>query len=227
MQKGQRDWLLFILIVLVITLSTSTTYFFAKSKTLSESSQTTLDSSQLVEPETSPSPTSVSSTTTSVSASTSRLTQPKNLYVVKSGETLQAIAGNFNISYLSLAIANGISEPYNIKIGQNLAIPTLDEKSKKLYIEFTLSQKASDIQKKIENGQNTFYADPIQSAQAQSQGYFGFTFDQSFSEKSKTTEKIILSTKNQNGEFEVELSQPLSKGEKGVWAINKITQIAK
>ncbi|MCU0507200.1 MAG: LysM peptidoglycan-binding domain-containing protein [Anaerolineae bacterium] len=45
-------------------------------------------------------------------------------YVVKAGDTLNAIARRFGVSAASLAAANGLSNPNNIRIGMTLRIPS-------------------------------------------------------------------------------------------------------
>ena len=222
--KG-RDLLLFFLIILIVVLSSLTTYFFAKSKTLSQTS--TIPSEELSQFNNVTPSSTTPTTSTTVSGFTSRLSQPKQLHSVAKGETLHTIALNYDLSYTALASANGLQEPYTIKEGQILVIPSLDDKTKKLLVEFVLTTKASEIQSKVQNGGEAYYLDPQQAAAAQAQGVFGLSFDQTYTVKSQESNKVVLGAKNTFGEMEIELNQPLTRGEKGAWAITKITQISK
>ena len=51
-------------------------------------------------------------------------TSPPQVYVVKSGDTLYAIAGRFNCSVDELIQANGIANPNALQVGQQLQIPS-------------------------------------------------------------------------------------------------------
>lgn len=68
------------------------------------------------------------STTTTTESSTTSSTAPNALpgeqnYTVKAGDTLAQIGAEFGIPYLEIAKLNGMSEPYNVEIGQVLRIP--------------------------------------------------------------------------------------------------------
>ena len=45
------------------------------------------------------------------------------IYTVRAGDTLSNIASNYNLTYEQLSAINGITDPNNISVGQNLFIP--------------------------------------------------------------------------------------------------------
>lgn len=45
------------------------------------------------------------------------------IYTIRAGDTLSNIASNYNLTYEQLASINGITDPNNISVGQNLFIP--------------------------------------------------------------------------------------------------------
>ena len=57
---------------------------------------------------------------------TSEGTRPVRQYTVKKGDTLGAIALQYDVSAESLAFANGISDPTSISIGRELLVPPAD-----------------------------------------------------------------------------------------------------
>ena len=56
-----------------------------------------------------------------------RTTQPKNTYVVKSGDTLWDIARNQGISVAALMAANPMQDPSSLAVGQELRLPVGNE----------------------------------------------------------------------------------------------------
>jgi murein DD-endopeptidase MepM/ murein hydrolase activator NlpD len=54
---------------------------------------------------------------------TSKVDQEESIYVVRSGDTLSAIAHQFSVTALQLQYRNNIADPHNLKIGTRLAIP--------------------------------------------------------------------------------------------------------
>jgi len=45
------------------------------------------------------------------------------VYIVESGDTLAYIGGEFNVEWQKIAERNGIEEPYDLEVGQELIIP--------------------------------------------------------------------------------------------------------
>lgn len=52
---------------------------------------------------------------------------PGGTYIVQPGDTLEGIGRRFGVPWPSIAQANGIEEPYTIRIGQELVIPAPDD----------------------------------------------------------------------------------------------------
>ncbi len=54
---------------------------------------------------------------------------PSGLYIVKSGDTLSAIADDFSTTVEEIMVANDIASPESIQIGQSLIIPSLVDRT--------------------------------------------------------------------------------------------------
>ena len=54
---------------------------------------------------------------------------PSGLYIVKSGDTLSAIADDFSTTIEEIMVTNDISSPESIQIGQTLIIPSLVDRT--------------------------------------------------------------------------------------------------
>lgn len=54
---------------------------------------------------------------------------PSGMYIVKAGDTLSAIADDFSTTVEEIMVANDISSPESIQIGQTLIIPTLVDRT--------------------------------------------------------------------------------------------------
>lgn len=54
---------------------------------------------------------------------------PSGMYIVKSGDTLSAIADDFSTTVEEIMVVNDISSPESIQIGQTLIIPTLVDRT--------------------------------------------------------------------------------------------------
>lgn len=55
---------------------------------------------------------------------TSKVDQEESIYVVKSGDTLSAIARLFSVTALQLQYRNNIANPHDLKVGDRLVIPS-------------------------------------------------------------------------------------------------------
>ena len=54
---------------------------------------------------------------------------PSGMYIIKSGDTLSAIADDFTTTVEEIMVANDISSPESIQIGQTLIIPSLVDRT--------------------------------------------------------------------------------------------------
>jgi LysM repeat protein len=64
--------------------------------------------------------------TGTVSIKTPEKQKPASVYVVKSGDSLSSIAGQFHVTLDALMTVNGILDPNVLQVGQELAIPSAD-----------------------------------------------------------------------------------------------------
>lgn len=143
--RGSKILITFLIVVIGL-LAISTGYLYAKNVNLQKGVEVDTADSRLedsdgedtidLSPSTSVSPSAaISSTPSAVSPSptpTSSATPTKTTtattgekYTVKSGDTMYSIALKYNINWITLAEANGLTEETanNIKIGQVLVIP--------------------------------------------------------------------------------------------------------
>jgi len=143
--RGSKVLVTFLIVIIGI-LAISTGYLFAKNSSLQKTSNSQ-DASQddIVKPTatksveatptvtasvtatSTPTPTSTKTTTatpTPTSTKTTAVTGEK--YTVKAGDTMYSIALKYNVNWIKLAEANGLTEQTanNIKVGQVLVIPS-------------------------------------------------------------------------------------------------------
>lgn len=147
-------------------------------------------------------------------------------YKVQKGETLSLIGEKFKISWLKIAELNKIEEPYQIKEGQVLKIPKEEKlpSSEKMEID---QEKMKTFQAEVDQGKQIWRLDPIEVIKADAPASFKFTALDTYTLKSKDLEKgesEVIVKKDINN-YEVKLIQPITKGEKGIWAISSIKKV--
>jgi len=214
-----------ILILFIGLLATSTGFLYSKTvslqKNTNKSSSNSEDTNKNV----------ATSTTTSTPASTSAVTKPAPIgnrpssptdtVVVEEGETLFAIGQKAGLSWTVIAEANGI-EADKIQAGQTLIIPKNNQ------ISYTVNQeKASSIQKDVDTGKNTFRLSAVDTAKSDSPSAYGITTEDTFTQI-KIDQNAGTATVNvtHNGKsYEISLTEPVTKGEKGIWAIVSIKPV--
>lgn len=76
------------------------------------------------------------------------------IYVVESGDTLASIGLEFGVDYKEIATANGIEEPYDLNIGQELKIPGVKKPAAETTIDTSnvVSETASGDTYTVESG---------------------------------------------------------------------------
>lgn len=145
-------------------------------------------------------------------------------YTVKDGDTLFGISMKFNIPMDKLAEFNNITDPNQIKVGQVLKIPKSGSNISKEEIEIDLD-KMRDIQTLVDRGEQSWRLDPVEVVKATAPASFQFSALDDYTLKSKDLEngKAVVSVKktidSEVKTFEVDLIQPVVKGENGIWAI--------
>jgi len=219
----QMKILFYGLVVLVGILASTTTFFAAKSRSLN-SGKTAVKSTQ------SPSTTSTEAVATpspQVSTAvtrpaTEKPSSPNKTYTIQAHETLFGIAQEQGTTLTELAEANGITDPNKIQAGQVLYIPENGQ------IEFRIDNtKATAIQAQVDQGKNQWRLSPEETARADAPGVYGLKVTDTYSLKNRdeTNGQATVQASSEAGNFLVTLTQPITKGQKGIWAIETIKKI--
>lgn len=221
--------LLAILIVVATFLATSTGFFYAKSnslekklsdgqKTTDEAAATVSDKAETTTTTTTTPPVTDTTSTVTASSTDSRPSSPADTIVVGEGETLFAIGQKTGVSYTLIAEANGI-DANKIKVGQSLMVPKNNQ------ISFAvIKEKAASLQKDVDGGKYGFRLSAVDTAKADSPTAYGLASTDSFvkgtvdATAGSATVTVIKGDKT----YLITLIQPVTKGEKGIWAIESI-----
>lgn len=236
------------IILLLAVLSGATAYFGSKSSVLERQlklrsaseaaasptasitpiASSTPASSPTTDQSTTPTPDTSSAgsfTIPSVSAA-DRVSQPAQTHAVADGETLAPIGANYQIGWLRIAEVNNLADPYPLKIGQILILPTTD---KTLQVKFTAdSAKARAAQTRVDAGSDSWRTDPRVVSGAEHHGVFGITSNDEFrleaTNDAQHTATVLVThlTNGQVVKYLVTLSQPVTKGQNGIWSIDSI-----
>lgn len=231
MTKGIKI-LLVVLIILVGVLAGASGFLYAKNisleKKLSSDTTTLSTSTKPTSPDeeastetTTSSGTTASSAVTEPAASDNRPSAPTDTHTVTAGETLSIIAGELDINWVTLAEANGLSEEdaNKIKVGQVLIIPKNNQ------ISYTVNTaKAQEIQTKVDGGKDAWRLSPADTAKSDAPSCYGLAVTDTFTQKTvDAAAGTATVTGTHNGKnYEIKLTQPVTKGEKGIWAIESI-----
>ena len=224
--------LLGILIFVCTILATSTGFFYAKSSSLqkkvNESPKTTDElaaSSESVVSETTKKnkteeavETTDTTSTVSASSSDSRPSSPSDTVVVGDGETLFEIGQKVGVSYLLIAEASGIDAD-KIAVGQTLIVPKNNQ------IGFTINKdKAASLQEDVDSGKYAFRLSALDTAKADSPTAYGLASTDSFVKGTvdATAGSGTVTVTKGDKTYTITLIQPVTKGDKGIWAIDSI-----
>lgn len=221
--------LLAILIVVATFLATSTGFFYAKSsslqkkldtnqKTTSEAVSTVLDTKVTTTTTATPSATDTKTSTVTTSSSDGRPSSPTDTVIVAVGETMFAIGQKVGVSYTLIAEANGVDAD-KIKVGQTLIIPKNNQ------ISFVVNKdKATVLQKDVDGGKYAFRLSALDTARADSPTAYGLASTDSFVKGTvdATAGSAIVTVTKGDKTYLITLIQPVTKGEKGIWAIESI-----
>lgn len=216
---------------IVMVLAGSTVYFYLKSHEAPtnihsnpNNKATITKTEQSIIPTAKPS-TSLTPTITQPSKSTNKPSNPAQTYTVGGGETLFGIATKLNMNWTRLTEVNNLPNGDSIKEGQVLFVPSYDETTKKLYLEFTPDiTKATQIQNQAANLPTSPYLDPSATAKQDSIGFYGLTTDAAYSfiSKNELEGSAIVNVTLADKSYQIILIQPINKGKDGIWAISKI-----
>ena len=226
--NNNKNTFTLILLVLVGLLVALTSYFYAKSTTVSKPDASSgLKESSATQEKTTTQPLSTTPANEAkpISDVKTHPSSPAILYQVEQGKTLFQVGAQYNIDWLLVASANGLSEPYKILAGQNLIIPTYDNTNKTLKIDFKLDDEtAKKMQQDALAGKTTQRLDPVYTSQVDIAGSFGLSKSDSYVLKLKDEQKgeaqVIASSESKN--YQLNLYQPQSIGKTGIWAIKEV-----
>ncbi|MDO8513345.1 MAG: LysM domain-containing protein [bacterium] len=221
---------------LVFALAGSTVYYYLKSqeastikqadkmtepkqKTITDKENNTLSDS----PKTSAAP---NSAYTQPAASSGRPSNPAQTYIVGAGETLSGIASKLNMNWTRLSEINNLESGDQIKEGQILIIPSYDESSKKIFVEYKIDgQKSTQLQDESTRLSPAPYLDPATVAKTDSANIYGLSASDTFQfiSKNEADGTAIVNATHLEKHYQIDLFQPVQKGKEGIWAIQKIT----
>lgn len=231
-------------VVVFVLLAGSAAYFATKSiilqGKLATSGESVADSDSTPEETASSTPTSTATSSASPSASTStpvtppavaakdRLATPSTTYTVVEGDTLYPIGLELDVNWEQIAQANNLVDPYTLKVGQVLIIPTLADST--YSVRYTVSPSvAQKYQTNANQGQDTWRLDPTASAQAEVGGAWGLatTDEYRLVSRDDTAGTAVVTASRLEGSvvksYEITLNQPVTKGSTGIWSIERVT----
>lgn len=216
-----------ILLVVIGLLATSTGFFYAKTVSLQKSTKDTTSTSEdtskkiTEEASTKTDTSSTSATESSVTSPAplgSRPSSPSDTVTVKSGDTLFSIGQDVDVSWTVIAEANGITDE-KIKIGQTLIVPKNNQ------VGFTVNQeKATSLQKDVDAGKTLFRLSALDTAKSDSSPCYGIVTTDNFTQEKidETAGSATIKVTHADIIYSINLVQPVTKGAKGIWAIESI-----
>jgi len=217
---NNKTWVLFIILVsLVAILSSSTSFFFFKTRSLETSKNNKIEiaSSSI---EATPDSSIKTSSTTKPAPTSERLSAPSDTYTVQKNETLFAIAQKFNQTWTEVVAANGLTDANKIMAGQTLIIPQNE------VVNFEVNQdKADKLQKAADAGKNLFRLSPEETVKSDAPPVYGINNTDQATLKSKDNGEAVVTIKKEGETYQIKLTQPITKGDKGIWAIISIEPV--
>ncbi|MFA6493190.1 MAG: LysM domain-containing protein [Patescibacteria group bacterium] len=224
MNKKTRAVFFFLLILLVI-LAGSTSFFAAKTYKMggSKNASPEATSSAFIDggSDVSSTPISASSSlVTKAAASTEKPSKPADTYTVQKGETLFVVAQSQGANWQDIAEANGMSDADKIQAGKVLIIPKGGQVS--FVTDNTL---ATTIQKDADAGKYQFRLDPVETARSDAPSCYGLKVTDTFTLKSGDSGTAQVQATREGKNYLIKLTQPITKGEKGIWAIDSIKPV--
>lgn len=153
--------------------------------------------------------------------------QPKQTHKVEKGETLFAIGQKYNVEWTSIVKANGLADENLIKAGDLLVVPTIDVKAGISQVDFSIDQEKSKIIQSQATSNQAWRLDPVEVAKKEGSGVYGLTVNDNWVLGSKNSETGVATVRvaREDEQYEVNLVQPVEKGEQGIWAITAVKSV--
>lgn len=151
-----------------------------------------------------------------------RLSYPENVYSVSPRETLFGIGDKFALDWRLIKLANGVESENSIQVGDLLVIPRFDTSTDYYRVNFLIDEEeASKLSRELRERNDDPSLNPIEVAKTSSPPYFGITAADEFTliERDDSRGTALVSVKNSTTANAVGLFQPKVKGKKGFWAV--------
>lgn len=219
-----------ILIILVAFLAGTSSYFYSKNRSLnqkSNSSEVSSQSTKQIDTATTSKSTKGAENKTTTAATEpaplkDRPSSPSDTYKVESGDTLYSIATKFDTSWPKLMEANGMEDANKVKVGESLIVPKNNQ------VSFTVNEdQAQILQKDADSGKASSRLDPVETAKSDSSPVYGLGTSDKYVQKDidKNSGTATVIATHTDKRYEISLSQPETKGDKGIWAIDSIKPV--
>lgn len=209
------------LIGLVAVLSFTTAFFYAKSRPSKNGSPSSTKSPTTTSTEVGGNPSPQVSSAVNRPA-TNKPSSPSKTYTIQNNDTLFGIAQSQGVTMAELSEANGITDADRIQAGQVLYVPENGQ------VEYSVDQdKANSLQGQADQGKIQWRLAPDETARADAPTVYGLKVSDTYTVKSRDDQKgmATVQASSELGNFLITLSQPATKGQKGIWAIDSIKKI--
>lgn len=224
--NAQTRAVFFFLVALVAILAASTSFFAAKTYKLSGTTKVTPTSTTSIaidgevgKTATAPSPT-LSSQITKAATSAEKPSKPADSYTIQMGETLFVVAKSQGTNWQDLADANGLTDVDKIQAGQTLIVPKGGQ------VNFTVDlTRATAIQKDADAGKYQFRLSVEETARSDAPSCYGLKITDNFVLKSSSDGAAQVQATHETKNYLIKLTQPATKGDKGIWAIESIKPV--
>lgn len=211
----------FFLLALVAILAGSTSFFAAKTYKISDSnkSKPATTASALVDGGASPVATS-SSAVVKAASLVEKPSKPADTYTIQKGETLMVVSQTQGISWQDMVEANGMSDADKIQAGQTIILQKAGQ------VDFMVDDdRAASLQKDADLGKYQFRLSPEDTARSDAPNVYGLKVTDTFALKSRDSGQAQVQATKEGKNFIIKLIQPVTKGDKGIWAIESIRPI--
>lgn len=214
---------LLVLVLIIGFLSSSTVYFYSKSRSFDarKKSGETSFNADLPQLTASQSSQKVDELTKPADPK-GRLSYPKNVYTVEAKETLFGIGAKFGVDWKLIKLANGITNENLIQAGYTLVIPRIEITTDLYRVNFKIDEEqASQLNRDLRDKTTDSLFNPIEVARKNAGPYFGITTENEFTllEQDESRGTALVQVNTGDASAVIGLWQPKEKGKKGFWAI--------